>query len=86
MKTALKCKNYEFLVMALKYVQTVIFLINLHGTPKQWAIAQKTALKCKNDEFLEMALKYVKTIIFLVNLHGTPKQWAIAHNNGPKMC
>jgi hypothetical protein len=45
MKMALKCKNYEFLVMALKYVQTVIFLVNLHRTPKQWAIAHNNGPK-----------------------------------------
>jgi hypothetical protein len=45
MKTALKYKNYEFLVIAIKYVQTVIFLLNLHGTPKQWAIAHKNGPK-----------------------------------------
>jgi hypothetical protein len=42
---ALKCKNDEFLEMALKYVQTVIFLVNLHGTPKQWAKAHKNGPK-----------------------------------------
>jgi hypothetical protein len=29
-----KMKNDKFLVMPLKYVQTVIFLVNLNGTPK----------------------------------------------------
>jgi hypothetical protein len=38
---ALKHKNDEFLEMALKYVQTIIFLVNLYETPKQWAIAHK---------------------------------------------
>jgi hypothetical protein len=42
---ALKRKNDEFLEMALKYVQTVIFLINLHGTPKQRAIAHNNGPK-----------------------------------------
>jgi hypothetical protein len=45
MKMALKCKNNEFLEMALKYVQTIIFLVNLHGTPKQWAIAHNNGPK-----------------------------------------
>jgi hypothetical protein len=40
--------------MALKYVQTVIFLVNLHGTPKQWAIATTTALKRVTPKFLEI--------------------------------
>jgi hypothetical protein len=38
-------------VIPLQNIQTIIFLVNLHGTPKLWAIAHKTALKRKNDEF-----------------------------------
>jgi hypothetical protein len=34
-KNSHKCKN----------VQTVIFLLNLHGTPKQWAIAHENSPK-----------------------------------------
>jgi hypothetical protein len=45
MKIALKCKNDEFLVMPLKYVQTVLFLVNLHRTPKQRAIAHENGPK-----------------------------------------
>jgi hypothetical protein len=45
MKMALKCKNDEFLVMPLKYIHTVIFLVNLHRSPKQWAIAHENGPK-----------------------------------------
>jgi hypothetical protein len=31
--------------MALKNVQTVIFLVNLHRSPKQWAIAHENGPK-----------------------------------------
>jgi hypothetical protein len=72
-------------VIPLQNVQTVIFLVNLHGTPKQWAIAHKTALKHKNDEFFVMPVKHVLSVMDFVNQSGTPKQWAIAHENGPKM-
>jgi hypothetical protein len=41
----LKQKNDEFLEMALKYVQTVIFLVNLHGIPKQWEITHNNGPK-----------------------------------------
>jgi hypothetical protein len=41
MKTALKCKNDEFLVMPLK----------------QWEIAHQNSHKHKNDEFLVMPVK-----------------------------
>jgi hypothetical protein len=29
-----KCKNNKFFVVPLQNVQTVIFLVNIHGTPK----------------------------------------------------
>jgi hypothetical protein len=45
MKTMLKHKNDEVLVMPLKHVLSVIFLVNLHGTPKLWAIAHENDAK-----------------------------------------
>jgi hypothetical protein len=39
MKTTLKWKNNEFLVMPLKNVLSVMGLINHPGIPKLWAIA-----------------------------------------------
>jgi hypothetical protein len=59
MKTALKHKNNEFLVMPLKQVLTVMGLVNHPGTPKLWAIAHENGHKPKNDEFLVVSLKYV---------------------------
>jgi hypothetical protein len=42
MKTARKLKNYEFFVIPLKNVLSVIGLVNHPaGTPKQWAIAHE---------------------------------------------
>jgi hypothetical protein len=85
MKMALKCKNYEFLVMPLKHVLIVMGLVNHPGTPKLLAIAHENGHKRKNDKFLVMSLKHVLTIMGLVNHPRTPKLWAIAHENGPKM-
>jgi fatty-acid desaturase len=85
MKTALKHKNDEFLVMPLKYVLSVMGLVNHPGTPKLWAIAHENSHKHKNDEFLVMSIKYVLRFMGLVNQPGTPKLWAIAHENGLKM-
>jgi hypothetical protein len=45
MKTALKCKNDEFFVTPLKYVLSVMDLVNHFGTPKLWAIAHENGLK-----------------------------------------
>jgi hypothetical protein len=74
MKTALKCKNNEFLVTPLKNVLSVMGLVNHPGTPKLWAIAHKNGHKRKNNEFFVIPLQNVQTVIFLVNLHGPPKQ------------
>jgi hypothetical protein len=68
MKTALKCKNDEFLCMPLKHVLSVMGLVNHPGTPKLWIIAHKNGHKHKNDEFLVMALKHVLSVMDLVNL------------------
>jgi hypothetical protein len=35
-KNGHKHKNVEFFVIPLQNEQTVIFLVILHGTPKQW--------------------------------------------------
>jgi hypothetical protein len=40
-------QNDEFFVVPLQNVQTVIFLVNIHGTPKHWAIAYKNGHKTK---------------------------------------
>jgi hypothetical protein len=84
MKTALKCKNDEFLVTPLKNVLSVMGLVNHPGTPKLWAIGHENGHKRKNDEFLVMPFKHVLSVMGLVNHPGTPKLWAIAHKNGPK--
>jgi hypothetical protein len=85
MKMVLKCKNYEFLVMLLKHVLSVMELVNHPGTPKLWEIAHKNGHKRKNDEFLVMSLKHVLSVMGLLNHPRTPKLWATAHENGPKM-
>jgi hypothetical protein len=51
MKTALKRKNDEFLVMPLKHVLSVMGLVNHPRTPKLWAIVHENGHKRKNDEF-----------------------------------
>jgi hypothetical protein len=45
MKTALKCKKDEFVVMPLKNVLSVMGLVNHPGTPKLWAIAHENGPK-----------------------------------------
>jgi hypothetical protein len=45
MKTALKQKNDEFLVMTLKHVLSVMDLINHYKTQKLWAIAHENGPK-----------------------------------------
>jgi hypothetical protein len=45
MKTALKCKNDEFLVTPLKNVLSVMGLVNHLGIPKLWAIAHRNVPK-----------------------------------------
>jgi hypothetical protein len=44
-KNGHKCKNNEFLVMALEHVLSVMVLVNHPGTPKLWAIAHENGLK-----------------------------------------
>jgi hypothetical protein len=45
MKTALKHKNNDFLIMPLKHVLSVMDLVNYYGTPKLWAIAHENGPK-----------------------------------------
>jgi hypothetical protein len=47
MKTAIDAKNNKFFVVPLQNVQTIIFIVNIHGTPKQWAIAHENGPKTK---------------------------------------
>jgi hypothetical protein len=85
MKTALKRKKDEFLVMPLKHVLNIMGLVNHPGTPKLWAIDHENGHKRKNDEFLAMSLKHVLSVMGLINNPRTPKLWAsMAHENGPK--
>jgi hypothetical protein len=83
MKIALKCKNDEFLVMPVKYVLSVMELVNHSETQNSGQYLTKMALKCRNDEFLVTPLKNVLSVMDLVNHLGIPKLWAIAHKNGP---
>jgi hypothetical protein len=45
MKTALKGKNDEFLVIPLKHVLSVMDVVNHSRTPKRWAIAHDNSPK-----------------------------------------
>jgi hypothetical protein len=58
MKTALKRKNDEFLVMPLKHVPSVMGHV-------LWAIAHKNSHKRKNNEFLVMPVKHVLSVMDL---------------------
>jgi hypothetical protein len=80
---AINAKTKSFFI-PLQNIHTIIFLVNLHGTPKQWAIAHENGPKNKNDKFLVMPLKHVLSVMDLENHYETPKLWAIAPENGPK--
>jgi hypothetical protein len=82
MKTALKHKNDEFLVMPLKHVLRVMGLVNHPGILKLWAIAHGKGHKCENDEFVVMSLKHLLSVMGLIHYPRNPKLWA--HENGPK--
>jgi hypothetical protein len=56
MKTPLKRKNDEFLVMPLKHALSVMGLVDHPETPKQWAIVHKNSHKRKNDNFIVIPL------------------------------
>jgi hypothetical protein len=49
MKTTLKRKNDEFLVMPLKHVLSVMDLVNHYETPKLWAIAHENRAKMQKQ-------------------------------------
>jgi hypothetical protein len=55
MKTALKCKNDEFLVTRLKNVLSLMGLVNHPKTPKLWTIAHENGHKHKYVEFFAHA-------------------------------
>jgi hypothetical protein len=72
MKMALKSKNYEFFVMPLKRVSSVMDLVNQPETTKLWAIANENGHKRKNNKFLVMPLKHILSVMGLVN-HPEPQ-------------
>jgi hypothetical protein len=51
MKTALKHKNDEFIIIPFKNVLSVKGLVNYPRTPKLWAIAHETAISAKMMSF-----------------------------------
>src|SRR4051812_3572442 len=77
MKTAIKRKKYEFLVIPLKYV-------NRPGTPKLWAIDHENSHKTRKKRVLGHAHKNVLGFMFLVDHPGTPKLLGIGHENDYK--
>jgi hypothetical protein len=84
MKTALKCKNDEFLVMPLKHVLSIMGLVDHPGTPKLWAVAHENGRKCKNDKnFHHSSLEFTDCHI-PCKTPRNHKQWAIAQKNGPQ--
>jgi hypothetical protein len=72
MKTTIKHKNNEFLVMTTNIYRALLsFRISLEHQ-KLWALAHEMAIKRKNDEFLGIPLKHI-------NRPRTQKLWALAH-------
>jgi hypothetical protein len=57
MKTALKIKNDEFLVMPLKHVLSVMDLVNHSKTPKLWAISHENGPKMQKQRVFDHASK-----------------------------
>jgi hypothetical protein len=57
MKTALKRKNDEFLVIPLKHVLSDMDLVNHFGTPKLWATSYENGPKMKKRRVFFMPLK-----------------------------
>jgi hypothetical protein len=51
MKMVLNRKNYEFLVMPLEHVLSVMGLVSHPGTPKLWEIAHEIGHKRKRTSF-----------------------------------
>src|SRR3954463_61159 len=84
MKTAIKRKNGEFLVIYLEHVTSLTGFANPVGTPKLWAITHENGYKHENNEFLVINLKHVLGLKVVENRPRTPKLWAIAHKNGHK--
>jgi hypothetical protein len=56
MKTSLKRKNDEFLVMPLKHALSVMGLVDHPETPKKLAIVHENGHKRKNDNFFVILL------------------------------
>jgi hypothetical protein len=81
---ALRRKIDEFLVMPLKYVLSVMDLVNHSRTPKLWAIAHENGPKMQKQWVFVMPLKNVLIIMGLINHTGIPKLCTIAHENGHK--
>jgi hypothetical protein len=81
---AIKRKNDEFFVMPLKYVPSVMDLVNQSRTPKLWAMAHENGPKTQNDKFFVIPLKNVLSVMDPVNQPGNPKLWAIAYENNHK--
>ena len=52
----IKHENDEFLVITVKHVSGLNVVVNLLGTPKQWAIDHENGHKHKNDELLVIPL------------------------------
>jgi hypothetical protein len=82
MKTALKRKNDEFLVMPLKHVLSVMDLVNHSRTPKLWAIVHENGPKMQKRGVFGHASQ--KCIDCTGPHPRSPKLWAIAHENDHK--
>jgi hypothetical protein len=83
MKTALKRKKDEFLVMPLKHVFSVMGLVNHPEIPKLWAIAHENDPKTKKRRVFGHATQTCTNIMGPVNHPGTPNMWATGHKKQP---
>jgi hypothetical protein len=70
--------------MPLKYVLSVMDLVNQYGTPKLLAIAHENGPKMQKRRVFGHASQKCAESHGPCKLYRTPKLLAIGHENGPK--
>src|SRR5215216_5554080 len=84
MKTAIKHENDEFLVISLKHVSGVKVVVNRHGTPKLWAIANENDHKTRKLRVFSHIYQKFNGSYRPCKSNSNPKTMVITHENGHK--
>src|SRR3954467_3992323 len=84
MKTAIKCKNGEFLVISLKHIRVLLRHANPAETQKLWAITHENDHKTRKRRVFRHNSQTCTVLKVALNSPRTIKLWAIAHENGHK--